>query len=425
MDSIKVLVISHNPFSTYQSMGKTFVSLFAGFDKHELCQLYIFPSYPNIDQVNSYYRITDREAVRAVFCKKQVGQKVSVHEYSGCMIESDFEKKIYSKRSNNSPLKRLLRDFVWKASNWYSDRLKEWLDNESPTCIFLAPGYAKFIYDIALKISKDRKIPIVWYICDDYYFVKKPETFIGRYQLKALQKKIRKTMQKTNMIISISEEIKKKYSDEFSVSAEVIMTGASLNGFNAVSGKSEIKGFSYFGNIGINRERPLSDIGRVLDEINNESNRNYCLNIYTNTDNGIIGSAFKNINSIKMHDFLVGDAFVEEFLNADCLVHVEDFSQESIDIVKGSISTKIADSLSSGIPLLAYGPEDIASIEHLKRNECAFLANSKETLKMVVCELLEDENKRNQIVENALATAKRYHCTEVNSSRLKSIIEQL
>lgn len=418
-------MISHNPFSTYQNMGKTFVSLFADFDKYEVCQLYIYPSYPNIEKANSYYRITDREAVQSIFGKKQIGQKVSIREYNGSMIESNFEKKIYSKRSNSMPLKRLLRDLAWKLSNWYSNQLKEWLDNEVPNCIFLAPGYAKFVYEIALKISKDRNIPIIMYICDDYYFVEKPATFVGCYQLKLLQKTMKKTIKKTNMIVAISEEIKDKYYDEFSVPVEVIMTGTSLNGFNEVSVKDEIKGFSYFGNIGINRERPLSDIGRILDEINEEYKTEYCLNIYTKADNEIVNSAFKGINSIKMHDFLVGEAFVKTFLNADCLIHVEDFSNESIDLVKGSISTKIADSLSSGIPLLAYGPDGIASIEHLKRNNCAFIANSKENLKEVICELVADKDKRKQITETALIVAKSYHCTVENSRKLKSIIKQL
>ena len=58
---------------------------------------------------------------------------------------------IYQRRSNSAPSVRLLRDAMWKFSRWYTPQLRRWLDQEKPTCIFLAPGYAKLIYDIALK----------------------------------------------------------------------------------------------------------------------------------------------------------------------------------------------------------------------------------------------------------------------------------
>ena len=60
---MKVLVISHNPFSTYQNMGKSILSLIGGFNKEELSQLYIYPSIPDVEQCNSYYRITDKEVI--------------------------------------------------------------------------------------------------------------------------------------------------------------------------------------------------------------------------------------------------------------------------------------------------------------------------------------------------------------------------
>ena len=64
---MKVLLISHNPITTYQSMGKTFLSLFTEFKKEELCQLYIYPTLPDVVVCNSYYRITDRNVLQSYF----------------------------------------------------------------------------------------------------------------------------------------------------------------------------------------------------------------------------------------------------------------------------------------------------------------------------------------------------------------------
>ena len=63
---MKVLIISHNPLCTYNAMGKTLASLFSRFSREELCQLYIYPSYPDMDLCSSYFRVTDKEVLHSI-----------------------------------------------------------------------------------------------------------------------------------------------------------------------------------------------------------------------------------------------------------------------------------------------------------------------------------------------------------------------
>lgn len=421
----KVLIISHNPFSSYQSMGKTFESLFAAFDRSELCQIYIHSALPDVDRCNSIYRITDKDILRSYYKFRVEGKEITPKANNHSMYECEGDEWIYTNPKNKTAIRRLLRDMMWKIAPWYNKELKAWLDKEKPTCIFLAPGYAKFIYDIALKISENRGIPIITYICDDYYFVNSIQTLSGRVQLFLLRRKIRQIMRRTKIVVAISTEIAQKYSDEFLVDTELIMTGSNLGVANGIQNRETVNSFSYFGNIGVKREMALSDLGRTLDEINEKQRAEYRLKIYTMTQNSKMEAAFREIQSIQMCGFLTGEAFVQEFLNADCLVHVEAFDKESIDQIKGSISTKIADSLASGVPLLAYGPKGIASMEHLWRNECAFVANDYESLKIRLCEILNDNEKRRDISEKALSVAKRYHVSRTNSLHLKSLVEEI
>ena len=72
---MKVLIISHNPITTYQSMGKTMLSLFSSFKKEELCQLYIYPTVPDIDVCSSYFRITDRNVLNSYFHFGKISSK--------------------------------------------------------------------------------------------------------------------------------------------------------------------------------------------------------------------------------------------------------------------------------------------------------------------------------------------------------------
>lgn len=425
---MKVLLISHNSFSTHQSMGKTFLSLFSQFEKNELCQLYIYPTIPDIDVCSSYYRVTDKEVLHGLIKFKAVGSEIDKTKISSDkreLFENADDIAIYRKQGNTSAFKRILRDVMWKMSRWDNKKLNEWLLKEKPTHIFLSPGYAKFIYDIALKISKKLGIPIVTYICDDYYFVKPPKSLIGKIQLSMLKSKTDKLMKKTSHLISISEEIKDLYREKFSLSATAIMTGTNFELMNSLCANDTANSISYFGNVSLNRYTSLIKIGQALDKINKELSTDFKLNIYTAETNPNILSSLNSVKSICMCGFISGDEFDKALHSADLLLHTEAFDENSIDIVKHSISTKIADSLSSGVPLLAFGPDCVASMKHLLRHDCAFVATDESNLKTVLLNALNNTRERKRITENALKTAKLYHSPENNSNTLKRVFEKI
>ena len=298
------------------------------------------------------------------------------------------------------------------------------MDKEKPTGIFLAPGYSKFIYDIALKITKDYGLPIVTYICDDYYFVNRPKGLLSRWHLAALQKKTERLMAKTKRLVVISEEIKEIYESRFGVKTHVVMTGAGVPRVSVPATEGEIKIISYFGNLSAGRHATLADIGRALDEINKAHGKDLSLQIYTSEMSSDRLSVFEGIASVKLCGFVSGRAFEDAFAASDMLVHTESFDAADIDLVKHSVSTKIADSLASGIPLLAYGPESISSMKHLIRNACAVTVTSRESLLSVLENALFDQDLLTRTVENALATAAAYHDKEGNSTKLISIFAE-
>lgn len=425
---MKVLIISHNAISTTNNMGKTLQSLFSEFNKEELCQLFIHPMLPDIDICSSYYCISDEEVLHSMFFGKKPGHvldKESVFEQQKNVKNFSSDTYENARKNNTSSMKRLLRDFMWKLSKWDNQYLEQWLKTEKPTCIFLAPGYAKFIYDIALAISEKLNIPIITYICDDYYFLKEPKRFLDKLQLKLLQKKTDELFQKTVHLIAICEEIKTTYVNKFGTEATVIMTGSDFEVENDIKIKSNPTSLSYFGNIRCNRNISLAEVGRALDEINQQEHTEYKLKIYTSEKDSNILSVLDGIESVQMCEFVIGDEFRKAFKSADVLLHVEAFDEESMDLVKNSISTKIADCLGSGIPFVAYGPEGVASIKHLLRCECALIATKREDLKKSILVALKDREKIVRVVEKANKTAIKYHGKKQQSLKLKKILNEV
>lgn len=424
----KVLILSHNPISTHQSMGKTFLSLFNSFESKDLCQLYIYPSLPDVDVCNSYFRITDKGILKSYFKFKADGREISKSEIlatNNVIFENPNDEEKYRNKKNKQAFRMILRDMMWRFAPWYSANLKKWLLKEKPEVIFVAPGDAKFIYNMALKISKEFKIPIVTYVCDEYYFVKKPNDILGKIRVFCLKKKIKQLICKTSHIVTICEELKQVYSKGFSVPATVIMTGTSYSLATSPLIKKDPKSITYMGNIRCNRFNSLAEIGRELKKLNNQKGTDFSLNIYTAEKDESVLNALKGIDTIKLCGYVSGNDFYRVFHNADMLLHTEAFDEKSIDSVKNSVSTKIADSLASGIPLLAYGPKEVASMQHLIDNKCAIVATKCADLKTMLETAFFDTDVKKATCENALMTAKKFHNSVQNSKRLYSIMEKI
>lgn len=401
-------------------------SLFSEFKKEELCQLYIYPTIPDVDFCDSYYRITDKDVLKSYFKFSVNGRKIDKSEIdTSChqMFENPEDEARYRNRKNKTSIRMLLRDIMWKFACWYNRGLKSWINEQKPSCIFVAPGTAKFLYDIALKISKKYSIPIITYICDEYYFVEKHKKVLDKIQVKLLQNKIASLMKNTSHIITICESLKSLYSNEFSVPATVIMTGTNYQIAQSPREITNPKAITYMGNIRCNRFNSLAEIGRVLQKLNNDMNTDFSLDIYTSEkDSGILEN-FDDIATIKLCGYVSGEEFERVFHSANILLHTEAFDKNSIDSVRNSVSTKIADSLASGIPLFAYGPREVASMQHLIDNNCAVVATEKDELFAMLENLFYDKEIRRKAVENALITAQKYHDAEKASKALKDIME--
>ena len=416
---MKVLIISHNPLCTYDNMGKTILSLFSCFGKEEICQLYVYPSMPDVDKCASYFRITDSEVLRSLIpFSRSPGKEITV---SGDAVKYKAKSTRKDITQEQESFLYMMRDIAWRVSAWNSDPLGSWLDKENPDVIFFCPGSSKFIYEVAERISLERRIPLVTYICDDFYFLEGETGFFRSLQLKQLKKRISATMRKTYSIVTICEEMRRSYEKEFGLPVHTVMTGAGISRHD-VKEVEQISNISYFGNLTLNRYLSIAEIGRALDEINNRTGRSIQLRVYSRNDNNTVRTEFSGIESLKMMGYLSGDEYNKAFFDSDVLIHTEAFDVGSIKRVKNSVSTKIADSLASGILLFAYGPRGIASMDHLEENRCAWIVNQRSDLGRGIENMLSDHKTRNEIVDRELKTAARCHDSEFNSQMIRSIL---
>ena len=160
---MKVLIMSHNPITDYNSMGKTLLSLFSAFSEDELCQFYVYPTLPNVKICKSYYRMTDIEVFKSIICHGDVGRCILEKEikHENMLYENADDSKIYRAKNSHKELKILVRDAIWKLSLQKKRAFLKWLHEENPDVIFAAPGASGFFYEMIHYVAKMLKIPIV------------------------------------------------------------------------------------------------------------------------------------------------------------------------------------------------------------------------------------------------------------------------
>ena len=422
---MKILIISHTSLNTHNNMGKTLSTLFSSFDRSELCQLYIYPMMPDVDQCDSYYRVTDKDVLKGLLTLHVNGREIGAAEIdtgSHVLFENPQDQGLYRNPKNKTALRVLLRDLMWKISPWYSSQLKDWVVRQKPTCIFVAPGVPKLLYDIAMRISSDFSLPIVTYICDDFYSVEPGNGLLEKLKQKLLVRKTEELFSKTAHLVAICDEIAEKYHVRFHVDTTTIMSGASFPVADGPVFRQSPQVMTYMGNIRYNRYLCLVEIGKALDEINRELGTDYQLHIYTIESNAEILAAFDGIVSVKLCGFVSGEEYDRVFRESEILIHTEAFDAHSMSLTQNSVSTKIADCLASGIPLFAYGPATIASMAHLIRNDCAVVVTEKDELKETVRKMFADSAFRYSKVRSGLETARRCHTGSVQSEKLKRIL---
>ena len=228
---------------------------------------------------------------------------------------------------------------------------------------------------------------------------------------------IKKTVKASKRLVSICDSLGELYSENFGVQYTKIMTGSTIKAENIIANDS--KKISFIGNTSLNRWKSMRDIADTIDLINNETESNYEFVYY-----GKESSYLQGYKGIQYGGFLNPEQ-VHKVMHESCaLIHTETFDKEYRERLRYSVSTKIADTLASGNCLFAYGPKEIASIEHLIENECAVVATRKEDLKIALKSALEDSELKVKVSAKAIEAAQKYHNSIKNSNLLKKVLQE-
>lgn len=374
-----VLLVSHNSFSDSKNNGKTLASLFEGWDKNNLAQLYFNPEKPNGNVCNNFFRITEEMILKRK--KSEVGDILFLE--NDC--SDNFQEIIgLSSRKYKPPIFFTVREIIWETQKWKNDKLENWLESVNPSVIFFVGGGSAFSYNIVNYISNKFDLPVILYFTDDYMYEIDQWKFIDRFNNTLFKRAFKKVLLKTKMIFTIGEEMANEYKMEFNKETVPLMNSIELNNykFNESrydlpnnSNKKKLK-IGFFGSLHSNRDKTVSKLINTIKAYNQKNKSSFTLDIFT--QDNLTSEQLKQYNqpSICEYKGAVGkDEIIKKMYEYDLLLHIESFDKKAIKATRLSISTKIPEYLATGIPILAIGPSSVASIKYIKDLNLSFVIN--------------------------------------------------
>ena len=401
-DFPKVLIISHNLYDISNNIGKTLVSLFEGWPKEKLSQIYFRNDEPSFNYCNEYFCITDKEVLKSAVSLRY-NRAGAVLKTGVSLSVTQTEVNLYQVGNHRRPAVSFIRDTMWALGGWKSDTLKKWVTNVvKPDVILFVPNDYTLAYRVALYIEDIvNKTLIPFYMDDPFYFGCK-SSFVDQLRRKSIRRFAKR--------FTICDYMSQEYHEEFGLDCYAFVNSVHIDadtGEYSTSRNSLI--FSYLGNLHSNRWKSLLEIGLVLEEIKVSTGVKAELRIYSGSflENSI-RKLFDSTSTIKFMGRIDAKDVRKKQLESDVLVHVEAFDLMSTNSTRLSLSTKIPEYFSVKRAILAYGPKNIASMRYLNDYELAEVCFDKEELKDGVASLMNRCN-RELLAKKAYERAVSYH----------------
>ena len=418
----RVLIISNNCLSKSDSNGRTLGNFVSLWPRDSIAQFCIHDQDKDCDVCANFYAISDMQAVKAFLLGKKIDGRRTFSEEETIKKTSTGGQRTVSK----TPVSMLLRDAAWASMRWKNEMFNAWVNDFKPEVVILQAGDLPAFYDIAVRIAQARKIPLVIYNSEEYYF--KDYCYFGEdasfewlYPVfhNKLKKSVRNALNYAVGSIYISDYLKELYDNEFCKRSITLMTSATEDvGSGTAADEGKPQAIIYGGNLGIGRHKALIDIGNALQKIDSELK----IDVYGKCDNPKIVRELNNCSGINYMGMLPYGELQKKTKAARLLVHVESMKTYYVRDIKYGFSTKIADSLASGVPFFVYASSELTSVQYLSENKCAIIAtDEKQLVDKLKCALF-DERIRNRCVTNARQIAATNHNEEKNKKKFYAFV---
>jgi glycosyltransferase involved in cell wall biosynthesis len=423
---VKVLVISYYSLAKHTGTGIVFSNLFSSISATDIAQVYGEATPPNSLTCSRSFRLSGVQIPMVRFTKR-VLHWVS-RDYLSKNQPSGFAAGTLNRGYIFNGLKEAWADmlpFVLDQNFW------SWLKEFNPDVIFTNMGHIRWM-KCALSVSKYLDIPIVPFFNDDW-----PSTHYAGSSLTSiprliLLKKLTQILKRSPMGLGASDEMAEEYSNRYGIRFEPMLPMVDVSrefGPHNRESSSDVVEVVYVGGLHLKRYEGLHVVGSIIAKLRHEglncSFKIYCpkTDAVTWGEQTVVPGSSSIAGSLRYEDVAV-------VLNkADILVFVESPEKELRRYTRLSFSTKIAQYLAAGRPIVAYGPDEVASCRYISKTGSGIVVGSGSEdglqLEQALRKLIVSDALREKLGRQAWTTARQRHESSIQCERFKQIFTRV
>jgi len=372
----KTILVNADSINVNNATGITLRSILSGFHANRFIEIY----WTEKEFVADKYTLA---SFRLKYRILSLGQLLNGIRKSKVNLE--IKKSTLGIDSRNGYIAKIRQLFITvldESKLHISKKIKKQLDVFNPEVVYTLGGSYNAL-KLSYKISKKYNIPIVIHHMDNWlHCIQWEDNILLKPYLRRLRKITYKCYERTNLGLTISDKMAKDFTIEIGKQHYSIMNPVK-NRQMCTKKELDMKEviIIYAGGLHLNRFKQLIELAREMENYNQSYNYKYKLLVYTsNSDKGLYEKLFIKFDCVTFMEQVKHEHIFDVYNEADALLHVESETIQNIDYIKYSVSTKISEYLSSGKPLIYYGPSNIYLFELLSDNKIAIIIDKNKPI---------------------------------------------
>jgi len=425
----KILHIGQ-PFNKKSGGGITISNLFKGWPKERLAVATNFNLSGNLDisVCEKYYQLGYNGKLHP-FPLNVFLPKIQCGPYMTNINEDITKQKYEFKKSKFNNIYKLLTiflNFIGVYNVLYKLKItpefKNWLKAFNPDIIYSQLASLELIRFVS-EIQDFTNKPVVLHFMDDWPVTINKPGLLYLYWKRVIDKELRQLLDKSSVLMSIcdamSEEYKIRYNKEFIPFHNPIDIKNWLPFAKKDWTIKEKFTILYAGRIGRGIEKSIVDISYAVNNLCN-THDNIVFEIQT-LDISSLEKVIKFNNHVKWLKPIEYSKLPEKFSSVDLLVLPEDFDSDSVEFLKYSIQTKVAEYMISGTPIMVYADKQTALAKYAIKDGWAYVVtdNSKIALSKAIVQLYSNPLLRRKLSEKAIEIAIRNEDADIVRERFQ------
>ncbi len=417
---MRILIVSYELWDGVTNGGNVLSGIFEGYDA-EFAQIFCVSGTPYNRVCKKYFQLSDQMVIH----RQKMGKELIFEDYpansEGANPKGDERKTVTHFRASLM----LLREMAWWSAKWKTKELEKFVLDFKPDLIFAPCNPIPHVLKIQRYVKKIAKCPMVSYVYDDIYSLKKfylsPVYWLNHFYAR---RHVRRAFKAYDFVFTMTDRQKREYEKRFGRPMEVLSKSGEFSASARTSIGNPVR-IIYAGGVYINRWRALSDVKKAIAEIN-KNGKKAELHIYTaNKVSEKQQRAMADGENSFLHSAVGTQELKELYRTFDIALHVESFKLKSRLDTRLSFSTKIVDCLESGCATVAIGPRGQAGIEYLRENGGALCISSKKEIKGELEKLINNPDLIKRYASRANELGKREHTKEKIRGKLDKCFNSL